>query len=66
MDAVVLGRGEGEAHSIGSSLVTIKATGDETAETLFLGESEIAPGFPVHRPITTSNSTTCSTSWKEA
>lgn len=46
MDAVVLGAGEGEVHTVGPSRVTIKAGGDETAGTFYLGEAEIEPGFP--------------------
>ena len=47
MDALVLAEGEGEAHTVGpSSRVTIKAGGEETAGTFYLGESEIEPGFP--------------------
>jgi mannose-6-phosphate isomerase-like protein (cupin superfamily) len=57
MDALVLGEGEGEALSLGATRVTIKATGEETAGTFYLGESELAPGFPgpplhVHERLT--------------
>jgi quercetin dioxygenase-like cupin family protein len=39
--------GEGERHAAGPSTeVVIKATGDDTAGTLFLAENVIAPGFP--------------------
>jgi mannose-6-phosphate isomerase-like protein (cupin superfamily) len=46
MDAVVLADGQGEAHAIGASRITIKATGSETGGTFFLSETEIEPGFP--------------------
>jgi mannose-6-phosphate isomerase-like protein (cupin superfamily) len=46
VDALVVGKGEGEAHSFGPSRVTIKAGGDETAGSFYLGEGEIEPGFP--------------------
>jgi mannose-6-phosphate isomerase-like protein (cupin superfamily) len=57
VDAHVLGDGEGEAHSFGPARVTIKATGEQTAGTFYLGESELAPGFPgppphVHERLT--------------
>jgi quercetin dioxygenase-like cupin family protein len=46
MKVVVLGAGEGEAHTVGASSITIKATGADTDGTFFLSESEIEPGFP--------------------
>jgi mannose-6-phosphate isomerase-like protein (cupin superfamily) len=47
VDGLVLANGAGEAHTVGpSSRVTIKAGGEETAGTFYLGESEIEPGFP--------------------
>ena len=46
MDAVIHRQGEGERHAAGSAEVIIKATGDETAGSLFLAENVIAAGFP--------------------
>jgi mannose-6-phosphate isomerase-like protein (cupin superfamily) len=46
VDALVLGEGEGEVHTVGPSRVTIKAGGDETGGTFYLGEAEIEPSFP--------------------
>ena len=43
--ATVHGPGEGEVIG-GPTTVTIKATGDDTGGTFYLGESVIAPGFP--------------------
>ena len=37
--------GEGERLEIGPNVVTLKATGAETAGTFFIGETETAPGF---------------------
>ncbi len=45
MEATVHLPGEGE-HIGGPSAVTIKATGDETNGSLYLGEVVAAPGFP--------------------
>jgi mannose-6-phosphate isomerase-like protein (cupin superfamily) len=55
-DAVVLGRGEGEALSVGGTGITLKATAETTGGRLFLAESRIEPGFPgppphVHRTL---------------
>jgi quercetin dioxygenase-like cupin family protein len=51
--AVIHGAGEGERHSAGQgSTIVIKATGADTAESLFMSETTIAPGFagpPPHR-----------------
>jgi mannose-6-phosphate isomerase-like protein (cupin superfamily) len=44
-EAVRLGPGEGERLEIGPNAVTVKAGGAETGGTLFLGETESAPGF---------------------
>lgn len=44
MAAVVLRPGEGE-HIGGPTSVTIKATGESTAGSLYLGEATAAPGF---------------------
>jgi quercetin dioxygenase-like cupin family protein len=44
MDAVVHRPGEGE-HLGGRSSVTIKATGEETAVSFYLGEAVLEPGF---------------------
>jgi quercetin dioxygenase-like cupin family protein len=46
MEAVMHRPGEGERHSVGSSEIVIKATGEMTAGTFFLSETTIAPGFP--------------------
>jgi mannose-6-phosphate isomerase-like protein (cupin superfamily) len=43
--AIVLRPGEGERLPMGGLSVVIKATGDDTAGTFYLGESEIPPGF---------------------
>ena len=51
MTAVVHRRGEGEHHSVGSSELLIKATGEDTGGSFFLSESTIEPGFagpPLH------------------
>jgi mannose-6-phosphate isomerase-like protein (cupin superfamily) len=50
VDALVLGAGEGEAHSLGTARVTIKATAEDTAGAFCLGESELDPGFPGPQP----------------
>jgi mannose-6-phosphate isomerase-like protein (cupin superfamily) len=44
--AVVHGPGGGERHSAGQSEILIKATGDDTGGSLYLGEITLAPGFP--------------------
>ena len=52
MEAVVHGPGEGERHDAGPAQIVIKATGDDTANSFFLSESVLAPGFagpPPHR-----------------
>jgi quercetin dioxygenase-like cupin family protein len=46
MGAVVHPPGEGERHEAGSTVIVIKATGDDTAGSFFLAESVIPPGFP--------------------
>src|SRR3954466_11696511 len=38
--------GEGERHQAGGSTIVIKANADDTAGSLFLAESTLAPGFP--------------------
>lgn len=43
-EAVQLGPGEGETLAIGPNRVTLKATGEATAGTLFVGETVTAPG----------------------
>ena len=43
---VVLTAGEGERIGMGPASVAIKATGENTAGTFYLGEVEIPPGFP--------------------
>ncbi len=47
MRAVVHQPGEGERHTAGGeSSVTIKATGDDTSGSFYLGEAVIQAGFP--------------------
>jgi mannose-6-phosphate isomerase-like protein (cupin superfamily) len=46
MRPLILEPGDGERHPVGSSEILIKATSDETAGSLFLSETTIAPGFP--------------------
>jgi mannose-6-phosphate isomerase-like protein (cupin superfamily) len=55
-EAVLLRPGEGETFGVGNSSVSLKATSESTAGTLFLSESTLAPGFPgpplhVHREL---------------
>ncbi|MBV9165647.1 MAG: cupin domain-containing protein [Solirubrobacterales bacterium] len=45
-EAVIRRQGEGERHAAGSSAIILKATGDDTAGSLFLAETTIEPGFP--------------------
>jgi mannose-6-phosphate isomerase-like protein (cupin superfamily) len=45
MKATVHGPGEGEQIG-GPTAVTIKATGEETHHSFYLGEASVAPGFP--------------------
>ena len=45
MDATIHRPGEGETIG-GPNTVTIKATGNDTGDSLYLGEGVIAPGFP--------------------
>lgn len=46
-EAVIHRPGEGERHGAGgSSAIIIKASGDDTAGSLFLSETTIDPGFP--------------------
>ena len=45
MDAIVLMPGEGERIG-GASAITIKATGDGTAGSMYLGEGVLEAGFP--------------------
>ena len=55
-------RGEGERLAAGgSSAIVIKATGEDTAESFFLSETTIEPGFPGRRLTAMSSCTTCST-----
>jgi quercetin dioxygenase-like cupin family protein len=44
--AIVLQRGEGERHVAGNGEVLIKATAADTANSCFLAETKIHPGFP--------------------
>jgi mannose-6-phosphate isomerase-like protein (cupin superfamily) len=46
MNAVVHRAGEGEQIGVGPTSVTIKATGEDTGGSFYLGESVIGPGFP--------------------
>ena len=52
MDAVVLGPGGGERHDLGALSITIKAGGEHTSGTVFVGESVIAAGFAGPPPHT--------------
>jgi hypothetical protein len=61
MEATVHRPGEGETIG-GPTTVTIKATGEETNDSFYLGEVVIEPRFPALRRIDTSACTTCSTS----
>ena len=45
MEATIHRPGEGEKIG-GSTTVTIKATGEETSDSFYLGEGAIEPGFP--------------------
>ena len=60
MGAVVHRPGEGERIG-GPSSVTIKATGEETAGSFYLGEVVAQPGFRGPPPHVHEGSTTCST-----
>jgi hypothetical protein len=51
MKATVHRRGEGEQIG-GPTAVTIKATGDETEGSFYLGEGVFEPGFPGPPPHT--------------
>jgi mannose-6-phosphate isomerase-like protein (cupin superfamily) len=46
MAATVHPPGEGERLGVGGSSVTVKATGEDTGGTLYLGEVLVEPGFP--------------------
>ena len=46
MDAVLHRPGEGEHHDAGPAQIFIKATGEDTGQSLFLAESTLGPGFP--------------------
>ena len=46
MPAVLYRPGEGERLAAGGSEILLKATGEETAGSLFLSETTLAPGFP--------------------
>jgi hypothetical protein len=48
MEATVHRPGEGEKIG-GPTTVTIKATGEQTNDSFYLGEGVIGPGFPVRR-----------------
>jgi hypothetical protein len=60
MEATVHPPGEGEQIG-GPSAVTIKATGEETNDSFYLGEVVVAPGFRDRHPTSTRTYTTCST-----
>ena len=52
MEPVYVQAGEGEVHEAGSAQIVIKATGDNTGGSFYLGENTLAPGFagpPAHR-----------------
>jgi mannose-6-phosphate isomerase-like protein (cupin superfamily) len=44
--ATVIRPGEGEVLNVGPSSIALKATGENTAGTMFLSETVVAPGFP--------------------
>jgi mannose-6-phosphate isomerase-like protein (cupin superfamily) len=46
MKPVLLKAGEGERLAVGAASIVIKATGDDTGGTFYLGETEVPPGFP--------------------
>jgi mannose-6-phosphate isomerase-like protein (cupin superfamily) len=46
MDAIVLGPGEGERHTMGASWLAIKAGGDQTAGSFYCGEILLEAGYP--------------------
>jgi quercetin dioxygenase-like cupin family protein len=46
MRAVIHQPGEGERIAVGPSETVLKATGENTADTFFMSETTIAPGFP--------------------
>jgi mannose-6-phosphate isomerase-like protein (cupin superfamily) len=45
MKPIVLKPGEGERVPMGPASVVIKATGDDTAGSFYLGDAQIPPGF---------------------
>ncbi len=51
MRATIHGPGDGEVIG-GASAVTIKATGEETSGSFYLGEAFVEPGFPGPPPHT--------------
>ena len=61
MEATVHRPGEGEQIG-GPTAVTIKATGEETNDSFYLGEVVVQPGFPGPPPHIQNACTTCSTS----
>jgi hypothetical protein len=63
MEATVHLPGEGEQIG-GPTTVTIKATGEETNNSFYLGESVVEPGFRGRPHMSTSTCTTCSMSWR--
>jgi mannose-6-phosphate isomerase-like protein (cupin superfamily) len=44
--ATVIRPGEGEVLNVGPSSIALKATGANTAGTMFLSDTTVAPGFP--------------------
>jgi mannose-6-phosphate isomerase-like protein (cupin superfamily) len=46
MGAVIHGPGEGERLEMGPSSLLLHAVSENTADTLFLSETEVAPGYP--------------------
>jgi quercetin dioxygenase-like cupin family protein len=46
MKPVLLRAGEGERVEMGAARVDIKATGEDTSGSFYLGEVELPPGFP--------------------
>jgi quercetin dioxygenase-like cupin family protein len=50
MGPVILRPGEGERLEMGASHVLVKAGSEQTAGTLYIGESTLDPGFPGRPP----------------
>jgi mannose-6-phosphate isomerase-like protein (cupin superfamily) len=46
VDPSVVASGEGERHTLGASVVAIKAGSEQTAGSFYCGEVALEPGFP--------------------